>query len=107
MWAQVWERRSVPAGSSISWVGRCFWRPSQEELLHPWQQRYLTELRGLSGAGMMAMMSLVRRMMPPTADDAFLEGASELAASGDLPPLARSLLLGGVDTLRRVQRARG
>ena len=107
VWADVWEKRSVPSGTPIAWVGRCFWRPSQAELLRPWQGRYLDEVAGISGTGMLALMSLLRRMMPPTADDAFIERASQLAASPGLPPLARSSLLCGVDTLRRIQRARG
>jgi aminopeptidase N len=107
VWAEVWEKRSVPSGTPIAWVGGCFWRPSQEELLRPWQDRYLDEVSGISGTGMLALMSLLRRMMPPTADDAFIERAGRLAGNADLPPMARSALLGSVDTLRRVQRARG
>jgi aminopeptidase N len=107
VWAEVWEKRSVPSGTPIAWVGGCFWRPSQEELLRPWRDRYLDEVSGIAGTGMLALMSLLRRMMPPTADDAFIEQATALAGKPDLPPIARSALLGSVDTLRRVQRARG
>jgi aminopeptidase N len=107
VWAEVWEKRSVPSGTPIAWVGGCFWRPSQEELLRPWRDRYLDEVSGIAGTGMLALMSLLRRMMPPTADDAFIEQATALAGKPDLPPIARSALLGYVDTLRRVQRARG
>jgi aminopeptidase N len=106
VWAEVWERRSVPAGAAISSVGRRFWRPGQEELLAPWRGRYLQEVGASTGTGMLAQMSLLRAMLPPTADDAFLDAASALAARPDLPPMARSTLLGADDTLRRIPRAR-
>jgi hypothetical protein len=46
-------------------------------------------------------------MMPVVGDEAFLERARELAARPDQNPTVRATLLTGVDTLDRMQRARG
>lgn len=109
VWAEIWEKRSIPAGTPLLGLGQCFWRPVQHELLLPWTQRYLDEVTRLSdgSGGMLALGSLMRGMMPTTADEAFLERARSVAAEPDLSPTVRATLLTGSDTLARVLRARG
>jgi aminopeptidase N len=110
-WAALFERRSVPAGSPTRAVATAFWRPTQHELLLPWAHRYLDEIERLGsgggGGGMLAVMSLVRSMVPVVGDASYLERARELAERPDQVPFARSTLLDGVDRLTRMLRARG
>jgi aminopeptidase N len=56
---------------------------------------------------MLAIGSLMRGMMPTTADPAFIERAREIAQQPDQNPTVRATLLTGSDTLSRVLRARG
>jgi aminopeptidase N len=108
VWTEIWEKRSIPSGTPLGALAQCFWRPAQHELMLPWAHRYLDEVGALSfGGGMLAGGSLVRGMMPTTADEAWLERARTMAAEPDQNPTVRSTLLTGADTLARVLRARG
>ncbi|NYD41997.1 aminopeptidase N [Nocardioides panaciterrulae] len=108
VWAEIWEKRSIPAGQPLFGLAQCFWRPTQHDLLLPWTHRYLDEVGTLAGGGgMLAAGSLVRSTMPTTADEAWLERARAMAAEPDQNPSLRSALLTGADTLARVLRARG
>ncbi|WP_219635256.1 ERAP1-like C-terminal domain-containing protein [Nocardioides ungokensis] len=108
VWAEIWEKRSIPAGSPLFGVANSFWRPVQHELLLPWAHRYLDEVEGLgSGGGMLAVGSLMRGMMPTTADQAFVARARAMAQEPGQNPTVRAALLNGSDTLSRVLRARG
>ena len=104
-WRQLFEVRSVQAGNPTFLVARAFWRPGQAELLRPWADRYLDEMRGVRG-GMLSMFSLVRSMYPFFADETFLARSAELAGQEDLDPTVRGSLLAGADTLARMLRAR-
>ena len=66
--------RSRPA-SPVTDFARCFWRPVQHELMVPWAHRYLDEITALSSEGLLAVVRLVRRMMPTTCDEAWLDRA--------------------------------
>jgi aminopeptidase N len=106
VWAEVWEKRSVPAGTPLFALGQCFWRPAQHDLMVPWAHRYLDEVGSLSaGGGMLAVGSLMRGMMPTVADQAFVERAREIAQQPEQNPTVRATLLSGSDTLSRVLRA--
>ncbi len=110
--AEVWEavmlERSVPVGMGLIALAGLFWRASQAELLQPWTVRYLDQVTRLGGGGMLSLGSILRGMFPtPVADQAFLARAEELAASPDTHPAARSTLLAGCDTVRRILDARG
>jgi len=108
VWAEIWEKRSIPAGSPLFGVAHSFWRPVQHELLLPWAHRYLDEVEGLgNGGGMLAVGSLMRGMMPTTADQAFVARARAMAQEPEQNPTVRAALLNGSDTLARVLRARG
>ena len=109
VWSEVWEKHSIPSGSPLFGLAQCFWRPVQHDLLLPWAHRYLDEVQGVGGAtgGMLAVGSLLRSMMPTTADEAFLSRARELAQDPEQNPTVRSVLLTGSDALSRVLRARG
>ena len=106
-WAEIWDKRSIPAGSPLFGLAQAFWRPAQHDLLLPWAHRYLDEVEKLSGGGMLAVGSLMRGMAPTTADQAFLERAREIAEKPDQNPTVRATLLTTSDTLTRVLRARG
>ena len=56
MWAQVFDKRSVPAGAPLRELARCFWRPVQHDLLLPYAERYLDEVVRLAGGGMLAVI---------------------------------------------------
>ncbi|MFC4785208.1 aminopeptidase N [Nocardioides sp. MAHUQ-72] len=107
VWAEIWEKRSIPAGAPLSGLAQCFWRPVQHDLLVPWAHRYLDELSALDGGGMLALGSLMRATMPTTADQAFIDRARAIADEPGQNPTVRSTLLVGSDTLARVLRARG
>jgi len=105
-WTELFERRSVPAGSPTYAVASAFWRPAQHELLVPWAHRFLDEVERLPAGGMLAVMSLLRGMTPVVGDQAYLQRARELAERPDQVPFARTTLLNGVDSLTRMLRAR-
>ena len=105
-WTEIWDKRSIPAGS-IFGLAQAFWRPVQHDLLLPWAHRYLDEVEKLSGGGMLALGVLMRGMAPTTADQALLERAREIAEKPDQNPTVRATLLTTSDTLIRVLRARG
>ena len=108
VWAEVFEKRSVPVGPPLMGLAQCFWRPAQHDLMLPWTQRYLDEVSSLGGAGgMMTVASLMRSMFPTTGDREFLERATAIAAEEGVNPTLRATLLTGTDTLTRVIRARG
>ena len=89
-------------------MATAFWRPTQHELLLPWAHRYLDEIEQLgSGGGMLAVMSLLRSMVPVVGDASYLQRARDLAERPDQVPFARSTLFDGVDRLTRMLRARG
>ena len=78
VWAEVFEKHSVPVGSMLAALSGCFWRPVQHDLLLPWTQRYLDVVVDLPG-GMMAQGSIMRTMFPTTGDQAFLDRARSMA----------------------------
>ena len=45
VWAELFVKRSVPAGQPMLQLAACFWRPVQHDLLVPWAHRYLDEAR--------------------------------------------------------------
>jgi aminopeptidase N len=104
-WHQLFEQRSVPAGYPTFHVAKAFWRPAQSALLVPWADRYLEEMRTVSG-GLLAILSMVRSMYPIVGDDAFVARSIALAEAPDTDPTVRSALLTGADTLGRMNRAR-
>lgn len=104
-WRELFELRSVQSGYPSYAVARAFWRPGQDELLAPYADAYLDQMREVRG-GLLSMLSLVRGMFPLFADEAFLARARELAEHPGTDPTVRSQLLTGADTLRRMLRAR-
>lgn len=104
-WRQLFEVRSVQSGYPTYAVSRAFWRPGQDELLAPYADRYLDQMRHVRG-GLLSMLSLVRGMFPLFADEAFATRAREIAEQAGTDPTVRSQLLTGADTLTRMIRAR-
>jgi len=104
-WTEVFEKRSVPAGTAMSQVATAFWRPGQRELLIPFAHRYVDEAAQLSGGGMLAVMSLFRMMVPGVADDDVIARGRAAAADPTMLPQVRSTMLTAMDTLARMQRA--
>jgi aminopeptidase N len=105
-WHELFVARSIQAGYPTFAVARAFWRPGQAEVLQPWADRYLEEMKAVRG-GLLSMLSLVRGMFPLVADEGFVERAREVAALPGTDPTVRSQLLTGADTLGRMLRARG
>ncbi|GEP39385.1 aminopeptidase N [Nocardioides psychrotolerans] len=104
-WTEVFEKRSVPAGTAMSQVASAFWRPGQTDLLLPFAHRYVDEATRLSGGGMLAVMSLFRMMVPGVADDDVIARGRMAADDPAMQPQVRSTMLTAMDTLARMQRA--
>ncbi len=104
-WRELFEVRSVQSGSPTYAVARAFWRPGQDELVAPYADGYLDQMREVRG-GLLSMLSLVRGMFPLFADEAFVARAREVAEQPGTDPTVRGQLLTGADTLQRMIRAR-
>ena len=107
VWAELFEKKSVPAGITTANIATAFWRPDQTELLMPYAHRYLDEMTHVLDGGMLSRLSLVRAMLPVIGDDEFVARAQELAEAPDTNPTVRSIVLTGLDSLARMRRARG
>jgi aminopeptidase N len=107
VWAELFEKKSVPAGITTANMAAAFWRPDQTELLMPYAHRYLDEMTHVLDGGMLSRLSLVRAMLPVIGDDEFVARAQELAEAPDTNPTVRSIVLTGLDSLARMRRARG
>jgi aminopeptidase N len=105
-WEAFWRAGAVPSGVPTRTFARCFWRPVQHDLLVPWAHRFLDELSGLSGEGLLSVGSKVRLMAPTTCDVAWLDRARELADAPGALPAVRTALLVASDRLARVLAAR-
>ena len=106
VWAEVFEKRSVPASSPLVLLAGLFWRPLQAELLVPFAHRYLDVAVSLSTGGMLARGGLLRAMFPTVGDQAFLDRARAIAGEDGQDPTVRATLLTGSDNLSRMLRAR-
>jgi aminopeptidase N len=106
VWTELFDKKSVPAGTPIQNTASAFWRPGQTELLMPYTHRYLDEMTHVLGGGMLSRLSLVRSMLPVIGDDEFVARAQALADSPDTNPTVRSIVLTGLDSLARMMRAR-
>jgi aminopeptidase N len=106
VWTELFDKKSVPAGTPIQNTAAAFWRPGQSELLMPYTHRYLDEMTHVLGGGMLSRLSLVRSMLPVIGDDEFVARAQELADAPDTNPTVRSIVLTGLDSLARMMRAR-
>ena len=104
-WSEVFEKKSVPAGTAMSQVAMAFWRPGQAELLLPFAHRYVDEATRLSGGGMLSVMSLFRMMVPNVADDDVIARGRAAAEDPAMQPVVRSTMLTAMDTLARMRRA--
>ena len=104
-WAEVFEKRSVPAGTAMSQVAAAFWRPGQRDLLLPFAHRYVDEATRLPSGGMLAVMSLFRMMVPGVADDDVIARGRAATQDPAMQPQVRSTMLTAMDTLTRMRRA--
>jgi aminopeptidase N len=105
-WVELFEKRNIPGGPMLGAMVRAFWQPQQDEVLLPYAARFLDEVPGLAGGGMLAVFGLMFGMFPQVADAAFVERAEGMAADPDCDPTIRAALLIGTDTLSRMERAR-
>jgi aminopeptidase N len=105
-WSELFEKRNIPGGPMLGALIRAFWQPQQDEVLLPYAGRFLDEIPGLAGGGMLAVFGLMFGMFPQVGDDAFVERAAGMAADPDCDPTVRAALLIGTDTLARMKRAR-
>jgi aminopeptidase N len=106
VWAELFEKRTIPAGTPTMQLAACFWRPVQHDLMLPWAHRYLDAVVELAGGGMLAVGSLMRSAIPTTGDEAWVERALAIANEPGQNPTVRGTLLTGADTMTRVLRAR-
>jgi aminopeptidase N len=105
VWQAVFADQTVPPDRVLV-LGPVFWRPGQEELLAPYVDRYLASLPRLGG-GMLSMMAVGRAFFPVISVAPDTQQRIEAAAHDDgLHPILRRTLLEGLDTLRRMLRAR-
>jgi aminopeptidase N len=107
VWAELFDKKSVPAGIPTASTAAAFWRPGQTELLMPYAHRYLDEMGHVLDGGMLSRLSLVRAMLPVIGDDEFVTRAQALADAPGTNPTVRSIVLTGLDSLARMRRARG
>ena len=106
VWAELFDKKSVPAGIATGQTAAAFWRPGQTDLLMPYAHRYLDEMTRVLDGGMLSRLSLVRSMLPMIGDAEFVRRAQQLADAPDTNPTVRSIVLTGLDSLTRMMRAR-
>ncbi|MDX6317566.1 MAG: aminopeptidase, partial [Nocardioidaceae bacterium] len=83
-----------------------FWQPNQDDVLLPFASRFLDEIPGLAGGGMLTVFGLMFGMFPQVADEVFVERAQDMASDPGCDPTVRAALLIGTDALTRMARAR-
>ena len=105
-WSELFEKKNVPGGPMLGALVRAFWQPEQDALLLPYADRFLDEVPGLAGGGMLMVFGLMFGMFPQVADEAFLQRAGAMAADPSCDPTVRAAILIGIDTLARRGRAR-
>ncbi len=107
LWQAMMIDRRIPAGPPRGTAARRFWRPLQADLLAGYADQYLDVLDSFSDAGMLGQLGIIRGMFPfAVVSDAFLDRAEAAATAPGVNPTVRTTLLGGVDTGRRMLRAR-
>ncbi len=105
-WQELFEKRNIPGGPMLGAMIRAFWQPQQDDVLMPFAGRFLDEIPGLAGGGMLAVFGLMFGMFPQVGDDAFVERAQDMASDPECDPTVRAALLIGTDTLARMERSR-
>ena len=106
-WAELFEKRNIPGGPMLGAMIRAFWQPQQGDVLLPFADRFLDEIPGLAGGGMLAVFGLMFGMFPQVGDEAFVQRAQDMASDPECDPTVRAALLIGTDTLARMERSRG
>jgi aminopeptidase N len=106
-WAELFEKRNIPGGPMLGAMIRAFWQPQQGDVLLPFADRFLDEIPGLAGGGMLAVFGLMFGMFPQVGDEAFVQRAQGMASDPECDPTVRAALLIGTDTLARMERSRG
>jgi len=105
-WVELFEKRNIPGGPMLGAMIRAFWQPQQDDVLLPYANRFLDEIPGLAGGGMLAVFGLMFGMFPQVGDDAFVQRANGMAADPTCDPTVRAALLIGTDNLARMERSR-
>ncbi|HEX8780813.1 MAG TPA: aminopeptidase N [Nocardioides sp.] len=106
VWKAFFVDYSVPASRDTLELGATFWRPAQGDLLRPFANRYLDELRTLKG-GLLNQGVVIRAMYPQgVGDEAFLEAAATAAEDDAVSAYARNQLRSASFVLRRILEAR-
>jgi aminopeptidase N len=105
-WTELFEKGNVPGGPMLRAMVGAFWQPNQDDVLLPFAYRFLDEIPGLAGGGMLTVFGLMFGMFPQVADEPFVERAREMASDPACDPTVRAALLIGTDALTRMARAR-
>jgi aminopeptidase N len=105
-WTELFEKGNIPGGPMLRAMVGAFWQPNQDDLLLPFAYRFLDEIPGLAGGGMLTVFGLMFGMFPQVADELFVERAQDMASDPGCDPTVRAALLIGTDALTRMERAR-
>jgi aminopeptidase N len=106
-WQAAVVARSIPLGT-MNVVREAFWQRSQAEVLAPYADRYLAQLRELGAGGMVPAMATSAALFPTVGvDAAYLERLADAARDPDVNPVVARTVVERSDELRRVLAARG
>jgi aminopeptidase N len=100
-WRAMLDEHRVPMGA-LRMVSRAFWRRSQDELLAPYAQRYLSSLPTLHLGGMIPALALSRALYPRAGvAEAYLAQAIAASRGEDVSPAVAKLVVEQTDRLSR------
>jgi aminopeptidase N len=105
-WRAVLDEHRVPMGA-LGLVGRAFWRRSQDEILAPYADRFLTSLPTLHLGGMIPAIAQSKGLYPRAGVDAAYPAKAIAATRGDgVSPVVAKLVTELTDRLSRILRTR-
>jgi aminopeptidase N len=99
---------TVLSNRQLAAAAEGFWQPEQDELTHPYVQRYFTEMPAMASrrtaqvAFYLAMVGFPAYAVEP----ATLEAGQALLAREDVSPVLRRAVVDGADEIRRALAAR-
>ena len=108
---EAWDRAFGDPGlgtGALGVLGPAFWRPGQDEVLHPFAEDYRTRLVAIGERGMLRALVTTTSLLPRAGVDTDDLDALEAAAKEpDVVELVSKRVLEGTDGVRRMLHARG